>query len=79
MSLPFTQEELDEMKKQVGSQSAIFVNPTKILEIQKSIEKIMKNKNIRKNLILDGKKRMKILSLENFSKKFNNIIKDSLI
>jgi len=76
---PLICSDVYEMKKQVGSKSAIFVNPTKISEIQKSIEKILKNKNIKKSLILNGKKRIKTLSLENFSKKFNNIIKDSLI
>lgn len=76
---PLICSDVYEMKKQIGSKSAIFVNPTKISEIQRSIEKILKNKNIKKSLILNGKKRIKTLSLENFSRKFNNIIKDGLI
>ena len=76
---PLICSDVYEMKKQVGPASAIFVNPTKISEIQKSIEKILKNKTIKKKLILNGKKRIKTLSLDNFSKRFNNIIKESLI
>ena len=76
---PLICSDVYEMKKQVGPRSAIFVNPTKIPEIRKSIEKILKNKTIKKKLILNGKKRIKTLSLDNFSKRFNNIIKESLI
>ena len=67
------------MKKQVGSKSAIFVDPTKISEIQKSIESVLNNHLLKKKLISNGKKRIKNLSIENFSKKFNDIVKKSLI
>ena len=76
---PLICSDVYEMKKQVGSKSAIFVNPTNIPEIQKSIENILKNNILKKRLILNGKKRIKKLSLENFSKKFNDIVKESII
>ena len=75
---PLICSDVYEMKKQVGSKSAIFVNPKKISEIQKSIENILKNNILKKRLIHNGKKRIKKLSLESFSKKFNDIIKESL-
>ena len=76
---PLICSDVYEMKKQVGSKSAIFVDPTKISEIQKSIESVLNNHLLKKKLISNGKKRIKNLSIENFSKKFNDIVKKSLI
>jgi len=76
---PLICSDVYEMKKQVGSKSALFVNPTKISEIESSILNILKNNTLKKKLIYNGRKRIKNLSLDNFSKNFNEIVKESLI
>ncbi len=75
---PLICSDVYEMKKQIGSKSAIFVNPTKISKIQESIESILASNVLKKRLIHNGKKRIKSLSLESFSKKFNDIVKGCL-
>ena len=63
-----------EMKMQIGSKSAIFINPKKIDEIEKSIIKILKNKGLKARLVKNGRKKIKNLSLKNFSNRFNEIV-----
>ena len=63
---PLICSDVYEMKKQVGHKSAIFVDPTNIVEIQKSIEILLKDKKLRKKLIQNGKKTIEKLSLESY-------------
>lgn len=76
---PLICSDVYEMKKQVGHKSAIFVDPTNIVEIQKSIERLLKDKKLRKKLIQNGKKTIEKLSLESYEQKFNSIVKETII
>ncbi len=73
---PLICSDIYEMKKQIGSDAAIFVNPKNFIEIQHAIEKILRNSFLKKKLIKNGKKRIETLSLEKFSKRFINIIEE---
>ena len=78
VGVPLVCSDVYEMKKQVGINSAIFVNPKKPEEIEDAISKIIKNKKHRKNLILNGKKKIRSLSIEKFSKNINKIINNNI-
>ena len=76
---PLICSDIYEMKKQIGSDAAIFLNQKNFIEIQYAIEKILRNGFLKKKLIKNGKKRIETLSLEKFSKRFINIIEEIII
>ena len=78
VGVPLICSDVYEMKKQVGNNSAIFINPKKPKEIEDAIFKLIKNIKYRRSLISNGKKRIKFISNEKFSKNINKIINYNL-
>lgn len=63
---------------EVCGDAALFFNPNNVKELVGNIVSILKNKNLRSELIQKGSKNAKRFSIENFRKKLINTINDTI-
>lgn len=56
--------------KEIASDSALLVNPESSVQIKEAVEKIVKNPELKKKLILQGRENVKKYSLENITKQY---------
>lgn len=77
LGTPILCSNLFEMPKQVGN-AGIFFNPFSVEDIAEKIYKIWTDENLRQELIRKGYERTKELTLENYAKKWERVIKEAL-
>jgi len=61
---------------EVGGKAAFYVNPYSVKDIAGALEKVLRNKNLRKKMIREGRKQAKRFSWENSVKELLKIFKE---
>lgn len=74
---PIICSNLFEMPKQIG-EAGLFFNPFDVEDIAEKIYKIWKNESLKNELIQKIHKKIKELTLENYAKKWENVINQAL-
>ncbi len=77
LGTPVVCSNLFEIPKQVGN-AGLFFNPFKVEEIAEKIYEIWTDEGLRRQLIQNGKERVKDLTMENYAEKWEKIIEEAL-